>query len=669
MSHRLPLALGFLVLLSSILSSDQSTLPSSWTYSSFLGGVRSDSITALTRDGDGNVYVAGTSNSPTFPTTPGTLEPTYPGPYGYSAVFVSKFSSSGSLIWSTFVGGGCYIYIVPTSIQVDSSQNVYIAGANDCNTFPTTPGLPNWGNLFLGKLNSSGSQLLFGTKLGGWSGDLGTPSVAVDSNGDAFVTGSGGTCCNAAANGNIGTEGGISDFWIAEVNSAGTYLKWSVTIGGSGLETSSSIAIESNMLYVTGYSDSLDFPVTAGALNQPGGSTFVVKLDPSRAPSSSMIYGALVGSPTGTSSNTFIEPFSIALDAAGDTYVSTWTYNTGMYTSPAAFQPASGTPPDGYVFELNPSASAIINGTYLGGGSADYAAALSTDSSGNTYVSGFTDSWDFPFTAYGNPGQAYNNDLAFYVKLNPQFAAVSSVVFGPNGTDSRNSIADLAGGAWFSGYTQAGFLTTLNAYQPQAAGSYDGYLLHTNFAGLCETSTVAVCAIVPDSYSTQRLEFTAQAADVEGAKSIVLYLDGLVAFSSRAAQFDVWLPVALGNHTATVVSQSADGSTQRAQQAFWVASSSTCPLSPVVPSLTFCGPLNAAVVSGSVNVVMQANDGSVPPATVNLYADGKLAATLQNQNGSYTGTLTLPSGPHTLSAYGKDSSNDVLRTSVVLQVE
>jgi hypothetical protein len=669
MSLRLPLFPCILILLSSILSSAQSTLPPSWTYASYLGGVRSDSITALTRDGDGNVYVAGTSNSPTFPTTPGTLEPTYPGPYGYSAVFVSKFSSSGSLIWSTFVGGGCYIYIVPTSIQVDSSQNVYIAGANDCNTFPTTPGLPNWGNLFLGKLNSSGSQLLFGTKLGGWSGDLGTPSVAVDSNGDAFVTGSGGTCCNAAANGNIGTEGGISDFWIAEVNSAGTYLKWSVTIGGSGLETSSSIAIAGNMLYVTGYSDSLDFPVTSGTLNQPGGSTFVVKLDPSKAPNSSMVYGALVGSPTANSTNTFIEPFSLALDAAGDTYISTWTYNIGMYTSPAAFQPASGTPPDGYVFELNPSASAIVNGTYLGGGSADYAAAISTDTSGNTYVSGFTDSWDFPITAYGNPGQASNNDLAFYVKLNPQFAAVSSVEFGPNGTDSRNSIADLAGGAWVSGYTQAGFLTTLNAYQPQDAGSYDGFFLHTNFAGLCEASTVAICAILPDSATPQRLQFIAQAADVEGAKSIVLYLDGLLAFSSRAAQFDVWLPVALGNHTATVVAQSADGSTQRAQQAFWVASTSTCPLSPVVPSLTFCGPLNAAVVSGAVNVVIQANDGAAPPPALNLYADGKLAATLQNQNGSYTGTLTLPSGPHTLSAYGKDTNNDILRTSAVFQVQ
>ncbi len=670
MSLRALLALCLLVFLSSTFSSAQSALPPSWTYSSYLGGARADDISALTRDSQGNVYVAGTSNSPTFPTTPGTLEPTYPGPYGYSAVFVSKFSSSGSLIWSTFVGGGCYSYVAPTSIQVDSSQNVYVAGANDCNTFPTTPGLPNWGNLFLGKLNSSGSQLLYDTKLGGWSGDLGTPSVVVDSAGEAFVTGSGGTCCNGAATGNIGTEGGISDFWIAEINSAGTYLKWSVTIGGSGLETSSSIAIDSsNMLYVTGYADSLDFPVTPGTLNQPGGSTFVVKLDPSKAPSSSMVYGALVGSPTGNSSNTFIEPFTIALDSAGDTYISTWTYNTGMYTSPAAFQPASGTPPDGYVFELNPSASAIVNGTYLGGGGADYAAAVSTDSSGNTYASGFTDSWDFPFTAYGNPAQSYNNELGFYVKLNPQFAAVSSVVFGPNGTEARTATADLAGGAWFSSFTQAGFLTTLNAYQPQDAGSYDGYLLHSNFAGLCETSTVAICAILPDSYSTQRIQFTAQAADVEGAKSISLYLDALLAFSSRAAQFDVWLPVALGNHTATVVSQSADGSTQRAQQAFWVASSSTCPLSPVVPSLTFCGPLNAAVVSGAVNVVIQANDGSVPPPTVNLYADGKLAATLQNQNGSYTGTLTLPSGAHTLSAFGKDTSSDVLRTSVVFQVQ
>jgi hypothetical protein len=428
------------------------------------------------------------------------------------------------------------------------------------------------------------------------------------------------------------------------------------------------MAIDSaNKLYLTGYSDSLNFPVTSGTLNQPGASTFVVKLDPSKPPASSLVYAALVGAPSGNT-NAFIEPFSIAIDASGDTYVSTWTYNNGMYTSPAAYQPATGIPPDGYVFELNPSATAIINGTYLGGGGADYASALSVDGSGNVYVSGFTDSWDFPITAYGNPGQSYNNELGYYVKLNPQFAAISSVAFGPNGTNAWTSNADGSGGAWFSGYTQAGFFSTLNAYQPQDAGGYDAYLLHTNFAGLCETSSVAICAINPATSSTQLIQFTAQTANVEATTSMSLAIDGQIAYTSHSAQFDVWLPVALGNHTATVIAQSTGGSTQSVQQPFWVQENSACPLNPVIPSLTICSPLNAASVTGSVSVVVEANDGAAPPASIKLYVDNAYLATLQNQNGTYTDTLTLSAGPHTIAVSGKDPNNDYLHTSAVFKV-
>lgn len=432
-----------LMLTSSIFSSAQSTLPPNWLYSSYFGGTRQDGISAQTRDADGNIYVAGTSNSPNFPTTPGTYEPTYPGPWGYNAIFVAKFSPVGSLIWSTFVGPGCPYYLSPSSIQVDSSQNVYIAGIDECYTFPATSSPLNYGTVFVGKLNSSGSQLLYGADLGGWA-VLGSTSVVVDSAGEAFVTGAGGNCCNSNT-GIIGPLGGIDDFWT--------------------------------------------------------------------------------------------------------------------------------------------------------------------------------------------------------------------------------SSADLSGGAWFSGYTEEGLFTTLNAYQPQNAGGNDGFLLHTNFAGLCETSTVAVCNIAPSPYSSERIEFTAQATNVEGATSIKLMIDGLSAFTSHAAQFDAWLPVAPGNHTATVVLQSANESPQKAQQTFYVASSSACPLSPVIPSLTICSPLNAASVSGSVSIVVEANDGSAPPANIALYVDGKYTATLPNQNGSYTHTLTLSSGSHTLTVNGKDSNSDHLQASTVFKVQ
>src|ERR1700676_3658972 len=192
------------------------TPPPSWVYSTYFGGSQGDGITAATRDTDGNVYVAGTTASPDFPTTAGVYEPVYPGPAGYNAVFVSKFSAEGALVWSTFLGPGSYQFIVASGVQVDSDQNVYVAGIFQDPGFPTTPGLPNNRSVFVAKLNSTGSQLVYGATMGGNS-ILSNPQLVLDSRTDAFVTGSGGTglCCNGHT-GFIGPLGGVDDFWVAE---------------------------------------------------------------------------------------------------------------------------------------------------------------------------------------------------------------------------------------------------------------------------------------------------------------------------------------------------------------------------------------------------------------------------------------------------------------------
>jgi hypothetical protein len=100
---------------------------------------------------------------------------------------------------------------------------------------------------------------------------------------------------------------------------------------------------------------------------------------------------------------------------------------------------------------------------------------------------------------------------------------------------------------------------TANAYQPLYQGNYDGYLLHTNFAGLCESGGVQICAISADPALSERIHFTSQADDVEGATNIALNIDGMLAYSLHAAQFDTWLPVAPGTHVATVISETASG--------------------------------------------------------------------------------------------------------------
>src|ERR1039457_963104 len=99
----------------SVTSFAQTTPPPSWVYSSYFGGSGQDGISAQTRDSAGDIYVAGTTTSSDFPTTPGVYESAYPGPTGYNVVYVSKFSPEGALVWSTFVGPGTFQFAVTPS--------------------------------------------------------------------------------------------------------------------------------------------------------------------------------------------------------------------------------------------------------------------------------------------------------------------------------------------------------------------------------------------------------------------------------------------------------------------------------------------------------------------------------------------------------------------------
>ncbi len=666
MSFRTTFALALVAVCSS-LAAAQSSLPPSWTYSSYFGGSAADGISAQTADSNGNIYVTGATSSSDFPTTPGVYEPAFPGSSRDNVIFVSKFSPEGKLIWSTYLGPGCYTYIVPSGIAVDAGQNVYIGGIFECAGFPATPPLPNNGSVFLAKLNSTGSQLVYSAVLGGNS-VLGDPSVAVDSHGNAFLTGAGDYCCNTNT-GNIGPGGGISDFWVAEINHTGNGLPWSVMIGGSDMDLPYGMVIDSNdKLYLTGQTFSADFPTSPGSLILgKNGWAFAMKLDPAKKPSSSIVYSALVGD-SGNDSNPYIQGNAIAVDRSGNAYVATYTYNTRMFTGPHAFQRSASTGPDAYVFELNAAGSALLNGTYVAGAAFDDATAISVDNSGNTYVSGFTQSWDFPTTAYGPVLDPFNYTTAFYVKLNPQFAAVSSVQYASaQGTESWTGNADLAGGLWISGFAGAQFPTTPNAYQQNYAGNYDAYLVHTNFLGLCAPTTVSICTLAEDANNSERIHFAAQSADVEGATLISLALDGQIAYEIPAAQFDTWLPVAPGNHTATVTARGVNSNVETTQQSFNVPASHSCPLNPISPSLTICNPLNAAVIDGPVNIHIVANE-SVPPKTVSLSVDSKFVAVLFNQNGNYRYSMTLPAGPHTMTVRGTDSNHGKLRTSAVFKV-
>jgi RHS repeat-associated protein len=244
-------------------------------------------------DGAGYAYVTGVVSDNTtspFPTTTGAFQTAYPG---HGSAFVSKVSSSGSsLVYSTFLGGTA-AYNSGSGIAVDSAGHAFITGLTQASNFPTTTGayqtsLAGFGDAFVTELNSSGSGLVYSTYLGGagFGGGTGVESgngIALDSQGNAFVTGSTASADFPLVNPLQSSYGGGGDAFVAQLKAGGSTLLFSTFLGGNGSDVGYGIAVDyQDMPYVVGYTSSTSFPV-AGALRGFGGGNydpFVSKLEP-----------------------------------------------------------------------------------------------------------------------------------------------------------------------------------------------------------------------------------------------------------------------------------------------------------------------------------------------------------------------------------------------------
>ncbi|MGB2635949.1 MAG: SBBP repeat-containing protein [Candidatus Acidiferrum sp.] len=330
---------------------------SALVYSTYLGGSGGgsgnpgDSGSGIAVDSSGNAYVTGETASSNFPTTPGAFQTVCNGGSGcaqYVDGFVTKLNPTGSaLVYSTYLGGNSYD--VAQGIAVDSSGNAYITGFTQSTDFPTKNAVqPQYGgdlNAFVTKLNPTGSALVYSTYLGGSGGGSGQDygyGIAVDSSGNAYVTGSTGssnfpttpgafqTACNGCP---------TSHAFVTKYNLTGSALVYSTYLGGSTSDGAGGIAVDSSgNAYVTGFTSSTDFPTTPGAFQTVcnGGSgcaqygdAFVTEFNPE---GSALVYSTYLGG-----SNYEQNP-GIAVDSSGNAYVTGTTGSTDFPTTPGAFQ-------------------------------------------------------------------------------------------------------------------------------------------------------------------------------------------------------------------------------------------------------------------------------------------------------------------------------------------
>jgi uncharacterized protein (TIGR03437 family) len=579
------------------------------SYSSYLGGSGFDHGNAIAVDANGNIYVAGGTGSANFPGVNGAQR----NFGGFFDGFIAKFNPGGtSLIYATYLGGNRQDACL--SLAVDSSGSAFVTGITDSLNFPTASALQaSYGggdfDAFVAKLNPSGSTLTWSTYLGGNDDDQ-AYAIAVDSAGLAYVAGRTESLNFPKAQARQPAYGGGVDAFVTKFNAAGSALLYSSYLGGNEIEFGTGIAVDANSnIYVAGITDSLNFPtVQPLQANFGGGSAdvFVTKLNADLA---SYGYSTYLG---GSEDDRIAVPGnSIAVDQNGNVFLMGFTRSANFPVANAlqlAFAGAS----DAFVTKLNPSGSALVYSTYLGGSDQENVGNdgflnhdIAVDAAGNAYVIGTTRSTNFPL-AHATQQSFGGLSDAFVAKLNATGSALvySTYLGGSNHEDGLSIAVDAIGNAYVSGWTVSGNFPTAGASQPNyGGGETDAFVVRLN----------------ADAVTVSAASFSGAAI---ASKAIVAAFGPNLATTTALAS-SVPLPTTLAG-TSVKIRDSAGA--ERAAPLFFVSQGQ---VNCQIPDGTAAGPASVTVTSGDGRVssaVIQVVTAAPSLFTANASGSGAAAA-------------------------------------------
>lgn len=440
-------------------------------YATFLGGGSEDYGYGIFVDGSNKAYLTGYTRSTDFPKTPVAFDTSFNG--GFYDAYVVKLNAAGDVLeYSTYLGGS--YNDAGYGIAVDGSGNATIIGRTESPGFPVTPSAfdtsyAGGGDALVAQLNATGDSLIYCTFLGGYSSEYGR-SVALDGLGNAYLAGDTESSDFPVTFGAFDTTfNGWKDAFVAKLNSTGSDLTYGTYLGGDDPDIAYNIAVDdAGKAHAVGYTESSGFPVTTGALDETyngGQDAFVVELN---ASGSDLDYGTFLG---GASDD---QCSDIDLDGSGNAYLIGWTYSPGFPLTSEAYDTTHNGNRDVFVIKLNLPGNALDYSTFLGGTSWEYGYGIAQDGSGNVYLSGTTNSADFPTTV-----GAFDDSLSGYTdvwaaKMNIAVEVAHGTI---SGNVSENGGGPIAGAIVTATGPSSGFDTTdvsgnyiIEALLP---GSYD----------------------------------------------------------------------------------------------------------------------------------------------------------------------------------------------------
>jgi hypothetical protein len=530
-------------------------------YASYLtgGGDEDDGATGIAVDSSNRAVVAGWTASTEFPAGTGVQ-------HSGLAAFVIKLDFTGTkMIFTAFVEGSVFFDNVP--VALDAADNIYIAGSTFGNTFGDDTFKPTPGafqgafggktDAWVAKLNSSGTSLVYATFLGG-SGDERIGGIAVDSSGNAYVTGTT-TSKNFPVTAGVfqhdcklKSDDTCASAFVTKLNALGTRVLYSSYLGGHGTQSGEGIALNpSGNAFVVGGSDAKDFPTTAGSAQPvPAGAedAFVVQFSSS---GSHLNFSTFLGGAGADVGN------AIAIDSAGNAFITGRTESTNLPVK-NAFQPGcSGG--CSFISKLNTSGR-LVYSTFLGrnGGSGT---GIAVTPAGEAYVTGEPGT-TFPITQNAfqrvQGPQLFDNPPGgsiFITKFSSTGQLIYSSYFGGGLEHSRVAL-DRSTNAYLTGLVSFGGLipATPGAFQEQRGAEEDAFV--AKVVALCGLSTVnrtvTICSPASGSTVASPVRIIAGTTDVTPVKLTQIYLDGKKIFEQPLSAINVALPISAGTHRLTV---------------------------------------------------------------------------------------------------------------------
>ncbi len=406
-------------------------------YSTYLGGTGIEGAMKIAVDAAGNAYVVGVTSSTDFPITPGAFQTASTG-VTYN-IYLTKLNPAGTaLVYSTYFGGNADTQC--DALAVDNTGQAYIGGFSSATNLPTTAGayqstMKGSTNAYVAKFNALGTALVYMTYLGGTNYD-GLSGIALDPSGDAYLCGGTRSVDFPTTAGVFKSAygGGINDGFVAKLNPTGTALLYSTYLGGSGNDSISGIKIDSSGdAYIAGGTTSVNFPTTAGAYQGAlAGNTnvFITELNPT---ATSLIYSTLLGGSNNDAA------YGMDMDSSYRVYVTGQINSVNFPTTAGAFQTVFGGFDDSFISVMNPTGTALVYSSYLGGSSEDVGYGIALDPAGNAYLAGYTWSTDFPTTAGAyQPVYGGGSSNAFAAKFDVTTFSIPAITATPTSTPTSS---------------------------------------------------------------------------------------------------------------------------------------------------------------------------------------------------------------------------------------